>query len=364
MAPESILDIAVDQGLGEPSNFLSGETVLKKAIAAKVPTTVGSMNLNIRPIDLGPKQIEDAINGKIAEAAASVVNNIVNNYNSQSTVNQDQIAKAGNSTFNNQNFPVSSTVSNQVFPGNVLNTELASIVNSIKSEEVAMQSFYSSLTNIQPTIKEAAESVNLQVSQIPLATPKEIFQTVSNSTNNVTSDSNQMDFSYLLREISNIEQNQNIINEETSTVKNTSNSLFDSQKTNRSLETNEDVTSVKSTKLAETSTIKSALSPDTSLVTQVENLTKVLPDTINNLTNAVSSITQQNSANSNVTNEGNKIDQSTNTTITQMGPQPVNTKIEEAAKPAAQEIGQDGFYLQAIYQALISGKIKVRLDYQ
>jgi len=64
-------------------------------------------------------------------------------------------------------------------------------------------------------------------------------------------------------------------------------------------------------------------------------------------------------------NEGTKIDQSNRTTVNT--PTTGNTNMADSAdsKPAAIAPGiNNDYYLQAIYSALMSGKIKVTLGYQ
>ena len=72
----------------------------------------------------------------------------------------------------------------------------------------------------------------------------------------------------------------------------------------------------------------------------------------------------QTNTSSAVTNEGTKIDQSSKTTINQnsgqTGPQEQTSRPQEMAQlPQSSD-----FYLQGIYSALMSGKIKVKLEYQ
>ena len=127
--------------------------------------------------------------------------------------------------------------------------------------------------------------------------------------------------------------------------------------------TNESV-NLKSTKLVESASVKKILEPDKTLEKSVGKLSKDLPAAVNNLSSSVTSMNPQTSTSSSVTNEGTKIDQSSNTTINQnsgqTGPQ------EQSAKPAevAQLQQSSDFYLQGIYAALMSGKIKVKLEYQ
>jgi hypothetical protein len=72
----------------------------------------------------------------------------------------------------------------------------------------------------------------------------------------------------------------------------------------------------------------------------------------------------QTSSSSSVTNEGTKIDQSSKTVINQNSG-PVGPQQQSMATKESSQIPQgNDFYLQAIYSALMSGKIKVNLNYQ
>jgi hypothetical protein len=120
---------------------------------------------------------------------------------------------------------------------------------------------------------------------------------------------------------------------------------------------------VKTNSIVDTNTVKRILEPDRTLERNVGQLTKVLPETINNLSTTVSSMSPSTSSSSTVMNEGNKIDQSTNTTIVK--PE-TGSSQQSAQRPMSgnpQNQVDQSFYMEAIYQALMSGKVKVSLKY-
>ncbi len=124
-----------------------------------------------------------------------------------------------------------------------------------------------------------------------------------------------------------------------------------------------DIASVKSSKLADSNSVKQLLTPDKTLEKSVSKLTRELPESINNLSSSFSTFSPQSSSTTNVTNEGTKIDQSS--TVNSM--QSANRQAAQAdasAQPATAQSGmnQSEFYMQAIYAALMSGKIRVKIE--
>ena len=124
-----------------------------------------------------------------------------------------------------------------------------------------------------------------------------------------------------------------------------------------------EVASVKSSKLADSNSVKQLLTPDKTLEKSVSKLTRELPESINNLSSSFSTFSPQSSSTTNVTNEGTKIDQSS--TVNSM--QSANRQAAQAdasAQPATAQSGmnQSEFYMQAIYAALMSGKIRVKIE--
>lgn len=121
--------------------------------------------------------------------------------------------------------------------------------------------------------------------------------------------------------------------------------------------------SLKNNKLVERSDVKNILTPDRTLEKSVSVLSKTLPEAVNNLSTSVTSISPTSTSNNSSFVEGAKIDQSTSTTINQMpGYQNTNNPSDNTVKPETQNSQTNEYYLQAIYAALMSGKIKVKLE--
>jgi hypothetical protein len=124
-----------------------------------------------------------------------------------------------------------------------------------------------------------------------------------------------------------------------------------------------EVASVKSSKLADSNSVKQLLTPDKTLEKSVSKLTRELPESINNLSSSFSTFSPQSLSTTNVTNEGAKIDQSS--TVNSM--QSANRQAAQsdvASQQATTQAGmnQSEFYMQAIYAALMSGKIRVKIE--
>jgi len=124
-----------------------------------------------------------------------------------------------------------------------------------------------------------------------------------------------------------------------------------------------ELASVKSSKLADSNSVKQLLTPDKTLEKSVSKLTRELPESINNLSSSFSTFSPQSSSVTNVTNEGTKIDQSS--TVNSMQPSNKQAVQPDAASQQANSqagMNQSEFYVQAIYAALMSGKIRVKLE--
>lgn len=125
----------------------------------------------------------------------------------------------------------------------------------------------------------------------------------------------------------------------------------------------DDLASVKSGKLADSNSLKQILTPDKTLEKSVTKLTRELPESINNLSSSFSTFSPQSSNITNVTNEGTRIDQSS--TVNSTRSERDQMKQSGEAQTASQNqagFNQNEFYLQAIYAALVSGKIRVKIE--
>ena len=128
---------------------------------------------------------------------------------------------------------------------------------------------------------------------------------------------------------------------------------------------NESSVQVKSNTLVDSKTVNKMLAPDKTVEKTVAKLSKDLPAAVNNLSTSVTSLnnTPQSSITT-VNNAGPKIDQSTNINNqagqvrSQMDSQPTDQAPNET-----QPFNQNEFYLQAIYSALMSGKVRVKIEH-
>jgi hypothetical protein len=127
---------------------------------------------------------------------------------------------------------------------------------------------------------------------------------------------------------------------------------------------NDSAVYLKNNKIIESTDIKNILEPDRTLEKSVNVLTKTLPEAVNNLSTSFTSISPATTTNSSSFVEGAKIDQSTSTVFNQLAPnqmqQSTTDKIEKSTDNR-HELTEH--YLQAIYAMLMSGKIKVKLEY-
>lgn len=120
---------------------------------------------------------------------------------------------------------------------------------------------------------------------------------------------------------------------------------------------------LKSNKLVESSEVKNLVTPDKTLEKSVTVLSQALPEAVNNLSTSVTSISPSTINNNSTVNEGTKIDQSSSTVINRgsaQAPQP--DQSTNPNQPQAAQTQNNEYYLQAIYAALMSGKIKVKLE--
>ena len=121
--------------------------------------------------------------------------------------------------------------------------------------------------------------------------------------------------------------------------------------------------SVRNNKLVESSEVKNMLAPDKTLENSVSVLSQTLPEAVNNLSTSVTSISPTSSTSNSNFVEGARIDQSTSTVFNQMaGPQNKMAPAESSPTPETNQSQTNEYYLQAIYSALMSGKIRVKLE--
>jgi len=378
LTSDNILETAINKPIAD-NTIPTSETVLSKETAKPSPNAAATTNIKPARIEQPSPKPEDqvkltspdqtsaiaATSGNVAAIAStpviqaqsqapSITNNTINN----------NITNAKSESASNSNSVVNSK--------NVLNNEANSEKNasstsiSEKTKNVIVES--------DPTVKMLETLIG-----IPQGSTKNEVSTVNQKSTNLSSVNKTKES--IDSKISNVlkstvdSQSSTSTNEEELTKENQAilNTLMgipntpestDVNKTNINKTNTTDSVNVKSTKLVESSSVKKMLEPDKTLEKSVGKLSKDLPAAVNNLSSSVTSMNPQTSSSSSITNEGNKVDQSSKTVINQnsgqTGPQ------EQTSRP--QEIGQppqsSDFYLQGIYAALMSGKIKVKLEYQ
>lgn len=131
--------------------------------------------------------------------------------------------------------------------------------------------------------------------------------------------------------------------------------------------------SVSSNNFMDTDKAQSLVKPDRSVEQKIENQTKAVTSSINNLNNSVTSMTPISSTstinnvsstnnNSNASTENKVNNQTSSSYSTSTQAQQVQSAESSKAVEAEMGFNQNAHYLQAIYAALMSGKIKVKLE--
>jgi hypothetical protein len=379
LTPASILETAINKPTND-NTIPTSETVLSKETAKPLPNATATANIKPARIEqpaspnseepaklTSPEQINAiaATSGNVAAIAStpviqaqaqapSITNNTINN----------NITNAKSESASNSNSVVNSK--------NVLNNEANSEKNtsstsiSEKTKNVIVESdptakMLETLIGIpQGSTKNEVSTVNQKSTN--LSSVNKTKESIDSKISNVLKSTVDSQSSTSTNEEELTKENQAILNTLMG-IPNTPEST-DVNKTNiNKTNTNESV-NVKSTKLVESSSVKKMLEPDKTLEKSVGKLSKDLPAAVNNLSSSVTSMNPQTSSSSLITNEGNKVDQSSKTVINQnsgqTGPQEQTSRPQEMA-----QLQQNSdFYLQGIYAALMSGKIKVKLEYQ
>ncbi len=369
----SVLEAAIEKPVAK-TVIPSGAAVIA-AEAAKNPLSLSSaLSIKSNQINQPGPEAEKATTGKVIESAVTsqpavtgpvtnVTNTTINNIsNTNSTDNSSKVSNAKSVDNSNVNATAGESkilekVSNQLTE----NSENTTKVISKSSEIVKNQSaVLEKVSNTANSIKE------------------------SSSTNNVT----KIDYKELTKALETPKPDANKGDAAATAVKSPLSKIMDFAKdfagatgqteslgfnldskdkkstSKPDAPTSNNVT-VKSNKMVESNSVKQILAPDKTLQNTVTELTKTLPEAVNNLSTSVTSINPQNSSVSSVNNEGNQIYQNSNTTINQPAQlsQVPSTETPGANKMEMPHANND-FYLQAIYSALMSGKVKVKLEHQ
>lgn len=327
------IDTSIDGLLSEKTASTPADTSTDGLLSEK-KTTEPVETIKVIAV---PVQIEKVIqtpaglatSGNTAQLEA---NPVTNNINSQTT---NQVRSS-----------IASATEKQV-----LNSVINNLVSSNKTEESSQNSI-NSILNSGATLMNSLKSVKE-------SSDKSVIDKVTSTEDLLFSSFMSPDFKLEL-------SNQGINFGEIDSVlgaagkgADSASSIVDSAKGKLSTE----LASVKSSKLADSNSVKQLLTPDKTLEKSVSKLTRELPESINNLSSSFSTFSPQSSSTTNVTNEGAKIDQSS--TINSMQPNNRQTVQPDAASQQANSqsgMNQSEFYMQAIYAALMSGKIRVKIE--
>jgi hypothetical protein len=374
LTPATVLDSAINKST-TPSTIPTSETVLSKETAKPSPNLAATVNIKPARIEQPSPKPEDQTKltspkpedstkltaPEQTSAIAATSGNVVAIASTPAVQVQAQSPSLTNTTINN-----------------VTKSESADNSNSIVNLTKVLKDSISEKTTSSTTVSDSTAKMLETLTGIPQASTKNEASTVNQKSTNLSSlnktkESIDSKISNVLKSTVDTQSTSTKEDEQTKTnqsmlntllgISNTSDST-DVTKTNiNKTNTNESV-NLKSTKLVESASVKKILEPDKTLEKSVGKLSKDLPAAVNNLSSSVTSMNPQTSTSSSVTNEGTKIDQSSKTTINQNSGQ--TAPQEQSAKPAevAQLQQSSDFYLQGIYAALMSGKIKVKLEYQ
>ena len=376
LTPASILETAIAKSTNS-RNIPTGETVLSKE-AAK-PSSNAAATTNIKPARIeqpaSPKSEDTAklTSPDQTSAIAATSGNVVASASAPAVQAQVQAPSITNTTINNNITNAkseSANNSNSVVNKNVLTNKSKSEKNtsstsiSEKNKNLTTVPTDPAATKLLETlmgIPQSATKNEVSINQQSLSSVNKTKESINSKLlSNVLKSTVDSKLSTSTKEDKEAKANQAMLNKLMG-IPNTPEST-EVKKTDISKTDN--LVNVKSTNLVESSSVKKMLEPDKTLEKSVGKLSKDLPAAVNNLSSSVTSMNPQTNTSSAVTNEGTKIDQSSKTTINQnsgqTGPQEQTSRPQEMAQlPQSSD-----FYLQGIYSALMSGKIKVKLEYQ
>lgn len=315
-------------------------------------TTINQPESNLEsPIKLSNP--DSLIKDGSIEAAVSNIKNIFKNI---STVTNNYIDGVKNSVKNSSN---------------ITKGGFSEIIKEVSSQYVQMVD--TSTTKTNDVLKEATSIMSDTTNSIKTSSSELLTKVQSTKENQSKTESNNNSTDLILKGIladnkaskapaSTLQSaSQKILNFANSAI--TGNSKTESETSIDSTTTNP--VSIKNSKLIESKEVKTILAPDKTLEKSVKVLSTALPDAVNNLSTSVTSISPNSTYSNSVVNQGSKIDQSSSMTVNK--PELTQPLAPSSTKPEPSKTG-DGqmneFYLQAIYAALMSGKVKVKLEYQ
>jgi len=356
---DNLFDAQDDRSSGKPIDP-TASSVLETELNRSYPGVYEGATVSSNPIDFGtPKEevIEKVLDGTVPQEAAkpssTVINNVTyetNNYSSSNNSTSNRTVSADNS--NHATSSPSSIIASENFAGNNYSTDDVAYNTYVNSNQVSdISKIYERELKERSTERSASSSSDVTSSSVIRAqyeandlserALEDRVSTVYNSMldkNDVTN-VNSVNGGSIVDGVTSID----------GTVENNSSNTSNN-------------TYVKSGKIMDQSTIARAIEPDKSVEHSVKEQTKVLNETINNLNTAVSNMTPAVSQPV-VTNEGSTTNNSSSTTINsqERKTQPIVQEAKQVELPDQENNTE--FYLQAIYAALVSGKVKVKLEY-
>lgn len=363
LTPDSILETAVDSK--KSVNYdPSGSEVLLTAL--NLPSSAGNFDATVKSTEINqpglpietPKMVasdqaastatgnlENLLKSMFSPVARTIENisNVTNNYlgqNSSIISNSEKITKESITELIKE----SQNNYSEVLTNNIRETS-----NVLSNTTDLVKDINSKVETNKETVKQQLEKMTSITNSSVAAGSSVLEKLTSSKENDSTKESAFLSSteSSLLKIIKQGEtapspENQPGINQSTSNISNVS---------------------LKNNKLVESSEVKNILTPDKTLEKSVSVLSRTLPEAVNNLSTSFTSISPNSSTNNSSFVEGTKIDQSTSTVINQMPNQSKPPMPADEAKKQENNSSQTNeYYLQAIYSALMSGKIRVKLE--
>jgi hypothetical protein len=357
---ESVLLAAVDRLFSKKvptgDSILEGEIL--KTVNTQPDTSIRSIPIenpspNVAEVDSNSTASDKPIVIELKPAAVLVnPTDATSGKVTTAEIEKSQLAPANTTTVNNTSISNSLPSQSAVTASN----------SSVNSSNLLIDSSQKIMESINSLTKNSMESINLvtknsNVTDAINSLTKNSLTAVTNNSENLKVKSSNLSTleSSMLATIKADSAPNSKISDTSSSI----NTTEDKETINNNL------TQLKSSKLIDSSNVKKILAPDKTLEKSVTSLSKSLPEAVNNLSNSVTSISPQTNTSTSVMNEGSKIDQSSQTTINNPNTGNSSTAALTDDKPAVVAPGiNNEYYLQAIYSALMSGKIKVTLGYQ
>lgn len=358
MTPEIVLESAVDSEKLTPSEP-SGSDVLMSV--ANLPVSSDQFKATVKsteilqpdqPIEL-PKAItekaNDLFSGKLFESIASPVTNFIENI---SNITNNYLGKNSEVITNSEKLTSQSITElikeNEQSFSDILTNNIRETGRVLENSSTIISDINSSVETNRESVKQKLEKINSSINS-SIVSNSSILEKISGSSDKESSKENAFLSSTESSILELFKQGEAQTANETPQV-------------NQSTSNSSNL-SVKNNKLIESSEVKNILAPDKTLEKSVSVLSRALPEAVNNLSTSFTSISPNSSTNNSNFTEGTRIDQSTSTVINQMtGQQKPQAQTADSNTPDQNQAQNTEYYLQAIYSALMSGKIRVKLE--